>query len=195
MSRKAGIKRKTKETDIEVSLDLDGSGSSEVKTPVNFFNHMLECLSKHSGIDIKVKAEGDVEIDTHHTVEDVGICLGRALEKALGDKKGIERMGYFIVPMDEAAATVAVDIGGRPYANVEIRFSDFTDRRIGDIDKQDVEEFLTALAANAKMNIYVKAEGRNDHHIIESVFKALAKALKGAIKVTGKDVPSTKGSI
>lgn len=193
--RSARVARRTKETDVRLGIKLDGSGKSAVKTPLRFLNHMLENFSKHSGFDLTVVAKGDVDVDDHHLVEDIGICLGEALLKALGDKRGIARMAHAIVPMDDARAEVSVDISGRPYAVVDIPFSEFQDRRVGDVSKENIVHFLESFALNGRFNLNVKAEGRNDHHKVEATFKALAKALKEAVKVTGKGLPSTKGRL
>jgi imidazoleglycerol-phosphate dehydratase len=192
-ARKAAVKRKTRETNISVSLNLDGSGKSNVKTPLHFLNHMLEAFSRHGGFDLAVKASGDVDVDDHHTVEDVGICLGEALQRALGDKRGINRMGFAIVPMDESKAEVSVDLSGRPSARIELPFSEFQERRVGDVSKENIEHFLESLAMNGRFNLNMKVEGKNDHHKVEAAFKALAKALKDAVAVTGSSIPSTKG--
>lgn len=195
MPRTASINRKTRETDIALELSLDGTGESSISTPLKFLNHIIESLAKHASFDLTLKAQGDVDVDDHHLVEDVGICLGEALQQALGDKRGIERMGYFIAPMDDAKATVAVDLSGRPYAEIELPFSDFDDRRVGDVSKENIEHFLESFAINGKFNLNVSVEGKNDHHKVEAAFKALAKALKAAVTVTGKDLPSTKGRL
>ncbi|VVB54810.1 Imidazoleglycerol-phosphate dehydratase [uncultured archaeon] len=193
MARKARIERKTKETLIKVELNLDGSGKAAVRTPLNFLNHMLESLAKHSGFDLKVSARGDVHVDDHHLVEDVGITLGHALVTALGDKKGIVRMAYFIAPMDDSKSTVAVDLSGRPYSVIDIGWSNFKDSRVGDVSKENIEHFLESFSVNGKFNLHMKTEGRNDHHKAEASFKALARALKEAVRVSGDAVPSTKG--
>lgn len=195
MERKAKVERNTKETEIKLELNLDGRGESKVDVPLRFLGHMLENFSKHSGFDLKVKAKGDVEVDDHHLVEDLGIALGQALEKALGDKKGVSRMGYFITPMDDARAEVSVDLSGRPYAVIDLPFSEFDEKKVGDVSKENIEHLLESMALNGKFNLNAKAEGRNDHHKVEALFKALAKALKEATRVTGKGVPSTKGVI
>jgi imidazoleglycerol-phosphate dehydratase len=195
MKRTATVARKTKETDIRLELNLDGSGKSSVKTPLKFLNHMLENLAKHGGFDLKVSAKGDTDVDDHHLVEDIGICLGEALLKALGDKKGISRMAHAIVPMDESRAEAVVDLSGRPYAVISLPFSDFHERRVGDVSKENIEHFIESIAVNARLNLNLKVEGKNDHHKVEAAFKALAKALKEAVKVTGKSIPSTKGKI
>ncbi|HHQ45413.1 MAG TPA: imidazoleglycerol-phosphate dehydratase HisB [Candidatus Altiarchaeales archaeon] len=193
MARKAKIVRKTGETRISLSLDLDGGGKTKIDTPLKFLNHMLENFSKHSGFALNVNATGDVDVDDHHLVEDLGIVLGQAFLEALGDKKGIARMSHAIVPMDDAKAEVSVDLSGRPYAIVKIPFSEFEEKRVGDVSKENVEHFLESFALNGKFNLNVKVSGKNDHHKVESAFKALAKALKEAVKVTGSDMPSTKG--
>jgi len=193
--RKAKVSRKTKETDIQVEINLDGNGNSKVKTPLHFLSHMLESFSKHSGFDLKVKASGDVHVDDHHTVEDTGICLGEAFLTALGDKKGITRMAYSIVPMDDSKAEVSVDLSGRPSAQIILPFSEFHEKRVGDVSKENIEHFLESFAASGKFNLNVKVEGKNDHHKVEAAFKALAKAMKEATRVTGKNLPSTKGKI
>lgn len=193
--RTARIERKTKETDITVELVLDGKGRSKVATGVGFLDHMLDLLARHSLMDLTVKASGDTQVDDHHTVEDVGICLGQALKSALGDKKGIHRFGSMSVPMDEALADVSLDLGGR----FELVFrAKFGVGKIGAFDAQLTEEFLRAFASNAGMNLHVTVPyGRNAHHINEAIFKALAKALDAAVSVDPRrgDVPSTKGTI
>ncbi len=191
-ARKALIKRKTGETDVTVELNLDGTGKYAIDSQLKFLNHMMESFSKHSGFDIKVRALGDTQVDDHHLVEDLGICLGEAVDKALGDKKGIARMGHAIVPMDDARAEAAVDLSGRPYAVIELPFSEFRERRVGDVSKENIEHFLESAALNGRFNLNLKAEGRNDHHKVEAAFKAFAKAMKEAVKVTGRGTPSTK---
>jgi imidazoleglycerol-phosphate dehydratase len=195
MARKAGVKRKTKETRIEISLNLDGKGKSKIKTPLKFLNHMLESFSKHSSFDLSVKASGDVEVDDHHLVEDMGICIGEALLKALGAKKGIARMAYAIVPMDDSKAEVSVDLSGRPSVKIKLPFSEFHEKKVGDVSKENIEHFLESFALNGRFNLNIDVEGRNDHHKVEACFKALAKALKDAVKVSGKQIPSTKGKL
>lgn len=190
MSRNANVSRKTSETDIAINMNLDGTGEYEIDTGVNFFNHMLESFSKHSMIDLKIKASGDIEIDDHHTIEDVGILLGEAFLQAIGDKKGIKRMAHAIVPMDESVATVAVDISGRSYCNMKL---DFSNEKIGDMTSSIVIHFFESFASSAKLNIYGTVEGANDHHKAEAIFKAFAKSLKEAIKVEHNQIPSTKG--
>ena len=190
MTRIANVSRKTSETDITIKMNLDGVGKYDIETGVNFFNHMLESFSKHSMIDLDVKAEGDIEIDDHHTIEDVGILLGEAFLKAIGDKKGIRRMAHAIVPMDESVATVAIDISGRSYCNMNL---DFTNEKIGDMTSSIVVHFFESFASSAKLNIYGTVDGVNDHHKAEAIFKAFAKSLKEAIKVEHNQIPSTKG--
>jgi imidazoleglycerol-phosphate dehydratase len=195
MPRKASVKRKTGETDISLTLNLDGKGKSKVKTPLKFLNHMLDSFARHSGFDLDINAKGDIDIDDHHTVEDTGICLGEAFLKALGDKKGISRMSHSIVPMDDSKAEVSVDLSGRPAVKIDLPFSQFHERRVGDVSKENIEHFLESFAVNGRFNLNIRVEGRNDHHKVEACFKALAKALKEAVKVSGKTIPSTKGSL
>ncbi len=190
MSRNANVSRKTSETDITINMGLDGTGVYEIDTGVNFFNHMLESFSKHSMIDLELKASGDLEIDDHHTIEDVGILLGEAFLQAIGDKKGIKRMAHAIVPMDDSVATVAIDISGRSYCNMKL---DFRNEKIGDMSSDVVIHFFESFSSSAKLNIYGTVEGVNDHHKAEAVFKAFAKSLKEAIKVEHDQIPSTKG--
>jgi imidazoleglycerol-phosphate dehydratase len=195
MSRTAQIQRETSETQIELSLDLDGKGCADIETGVGFLNHMLELLAKHAVMDISVRARGDLDVDQHHTVEDVGVCFGQALRQALGDKAGIRRYGHFTLPMDQTLATVAVDMSGR-YAFV---FSaDFPSPKIGDFDSELVEDFWQAVAANALCNLHVMVHhGRNSHHISEAIFKTAARALRMAIEMDPRmtGVPSTKGTL
>src|SRR4051794_16252029 len=193
--RTAKLSRQTKETKVELSLDLDGRGATSVRTGVGFFDHMLDLLGRHSLIDLDVTAEGDLQVDAHHTVEDVGIVLGSALEQALGDKRGIYRYGWAIVPMDESLAQVAMDLSGRPAFVFKVRF---TGASIGAFPVELVEEFLKALATTARMNLHVHVPyGTNNHHIAEAIFKSLAKALRQAVSHDPRndDVPSTKGSL
>ncbi len=195
-ARTAKISRKTNETKIELSINLDGTGRASVKTGVGFFDHMLDLLSRHSLIDLTVAAEGDLHVDQHHTVEDVGIVLGQAVEKALGDKRGIHRYGSSTVPMDESQAGVVVDLSGRPAFVFNVKFPG---ESIGDFPVELVEEFLKALATSAKMNLHVNVPyGTNNHHVSEAIFKALARALRQAVEIDPRrqnDVPSTKGSL
>lgn len=195
MSRNATVKRVTRETDIEMRLELDGEGKSSVDTGIGFFNHMLEGFSKHGFFDLDVKIKGDLEVDGHHTVEDAGIVLGNAIKEAVGDKKGIKRYGYFILPMDDALALCAVDLCGRPYLQFDCEFSN---DMVGDFDTSLVKEFFYAVSYSAAMNIHIKMlNGENSHHMIEAIFKAFAKALDDAVSMDNriKDVLSTKGSL
>lgn len=187
--------RKTKETDIKIGVNINGTGKYEINTGIGFFDHMLELFSKHSLIDLRVEVKGDLNIDEHHTVEDIGIVLGQALKEALGDKKGIRRYG-FLLPMDESLAEVAIDLGGRPYLVFNVPFKR---DQIGDMPTELFEDFFKALSDNLCANIHVNLRyGRNDHHKAEAVFKAFAKALKSAIDKDprAKDLlPSTKGKL
>jgi imidazoleglycerol-phosphate dehydratase len=195
MARSANIDRKTNETHVRLTLELDGSGKPDVATGVGFLDHMLALLARHAVIDLNVKAKGDLEVDQHHTVEDVGICLGQAVKQALGDKAGIRRYGHFTLPMEESLATVALDLGGR-YALV-FR-ADFPTAKIGDFDTELVEDFWQAFAANALCNLHVLVHyGRNSHHISEAIFKATARALRMAVEADPRSpgVPSTKGTL
>ena len=193
--RTAAINRQTKETKVQVSVNLDGSGDASVHTGVGFFDHMLDLLSRHSLIDLDIEAEGDLQVDSHHTVEDVGIVIGQALEKSLADKRGINRYGWAIVPMDESLAQVAIDLSGRPAFVFKVQF---TGETIGQFPVELVEEFLKALSTNAKMNLHVLVPyGTNNHHIAEAIFKATARALRQAVSHDSRSdaVPSTKGSL
>ena len=190
MSRIANVERKTSETDIKIQINLDGIGDYDISTGVFFFNHMLESFSKHSMIDLNVVAVGDTQIDDHHTVEDVGILLGDAFKQAIGDKKGIRRMSHAIAPMDESVATVAVDISGRSYCNMDLNFKN---DKIGDMTSDIIIHFFESFASSAKINVYGEVKGFNDHHKAEAIFKAFARALKDAIKVEHNQIPSTKG--
>jgi imidazoleglycerol-phosphate dehydratase len=194
--RKGTVTRKTKETDVEVAVDLDGSGRAQIATGIGFLDHMLDLLARHSRIDITVKAKGDLHIDHHHTTEDVGIALGQAVKQALGDMKGITRYADVHVPMDEALTRVALDISGRPFLVFKV---EFVRAKIGEFDTALVQEWFQAFAVNAGITLHVETlYGTNDHHISESCYKALARALKGAgaIDPRAKDeVPSTKGSL
>ena len=190
MSRISNVERKTSETDIKIKMNLDGEGKYDISTGVNFFNHMLESFSKHSMIDLEIAAKGDIEIDDHHTIEDVGILLGEAFSQAIGDKVGIRRMAHAIVPMDESVATVAVDISGRSYCNMNLNFKN---EKIGDMTADIVVHFFESFASSAKLNIYGEVTGVNDHHKAEAIFKAFAKSLKDAIKIEHNQIPSTKG--
>jgi imidazoleglycerol-phosphate dehydratase len=193
--REASIQRKTKETDIALSINLDGEGISTLETGVPFFNHMLDAFTKNGLFNMNVNAKGDLEIDDHHTVEDIGICLGQALKDALGDKKGIKRYGNSFVPMDDALAQVVVDLSNRPH--FELR-GDIPASRVGAFDTELVHEFLWKFALEARMNLHVIIHyGHNTHHIIEAVFKALGRALDEATTIDPriKGVPSTKGML
>jgi imidazoleglycerol-phosphate dehydratase len=193
--RKAEISRQTRETRIALKLNLDGTGQASIETGVGFFNHMLELLSRHSLIDIDVHAEGDLDVDAHHTVEDVGIVLGQGIDKALADKKGIFRYGWAIVPMDESLAQVAVDLSGRAAFVWNVAF---TGGKIGTFDVELVGEFFKALANSAKMNLHVSVPyGTNNHHISEAIFKAAARSLRQAVGPDPRNtgVPSTKGTL
>ncbi len=195
MARTATVNRKTAETQITLELNLDGSGQADVATGVGFFDHMLTLLAKHAAIDLKVKADGDLHVDQHHTVEDVGICLGRAIRDALGDKSGIRRYGHFTLPMEETLVTSAIDFSGRYFL---VFNAEFSSPKIGDFDSELVEDFWQATAANALANLHVVLHhGRNNHHIAEGVFKATARALRMAVENDPRQsgVPSTKGTL
>lgn len=191
--RRAEIQRATRETRIELVLDLDGTGQVLAETGVGFFDHMLHHVGRHGLFDLEVRAAGDLHVDDHHTVEDVGICLGEAIARAVGDKRGIRRYGHFTLPMEEALAQVAVDLSGRAAIVYHVRYGG---AKIGGFDVQLVEEFLRAVALNARMNLHVQVPyGTNDHHIAEAIFKALGKALRMAVEPDPREtsVPSTKG--
>ncbi len=195
MPRTAQIARQTAETNITLELNLDGTGRADVQTGVGFFDHMLTLLAKHGALDLTVRAQGDLHVDQHHTVEDTGICLGQAIKQALGNKAGIRRYGHFTLPMEETLATVALDLSGRYYLVFK---AEFPTAKIGEFDSELVEDFWQALAANALMNLHVLVPyGRNSHHISEAIFKAAARALRMAIELDGRltDVPSTKGTL
>lgn len=195
MPRTARIERTTAETKVELELNLDGIGEAQSTTGVGFLDHMLVLLAKHSAVDLNVKAVGDLEVDQHHTVEDVGICLGQAVRQALGDKKGISRYGHFALPMEEALVTSAVDLGGRAYFVCE---AELPTPKIGNFDSQLVFDFWQAFAANALCNLHIVVHyGRNSHHIAEGMFKATARALRMAVSLDNraKGVPSTKGKL
>ncbi|OEH92243.1 imidazoleglycerol-phosphate dehydratase HisB [Bacillus solimangrovi] len=193
--RQAIIDRKTNETDISLSFNVDGNGDADLNTGVPFLTHMLDLFTKHGHFDLNLKADGDTEIDDHHTTEDIGICLGQALREALGDKKGIKRYGNAFVPMDEALAQVVVDLSNRPH--LEFR-AEFPSGRVGSFDTELVHEFLWKLALEARINLHVIVHyGHNTHHMIEGVFKALGRALDEATQIDPrvKGVPSTKGML
>ncbi|NLO89149.1 MAG: imidazoleglycerol-phosphate dehydratase HisB [Clostridia bacterium] len=191
MKRVGKIKRSTGETDIEMELIIDGSGNLEGKTGIPFLDHMLELWAHHSRCDIKMKVKGDLAVDGHHTAEDVGICLGQCFKSALGDKLGINRYGYSVVPMDEALIMVALDFSGRPYLSYEVSFAA---SKVGNFDVELVEEFLRAFCNNSGTTMHVKMlAGKNTHHIIEATFKSFARAVREAAAVVGNYIPSSKG--
>jgi imidazoleglycerol-phosphate dehydratase len=194
--RKGAVKRTTKETDIDVSVDLDGTGISKIETGIGFLDHMLDLLARHSRMDINVKAKGDLHIDYHHTAEDVGIALGQAVKQALGDLKGITRYADVHLPMDEALSRVAIDVSGRPMLIFKVNF---VRDKIGTFDTELVNEWFQAFAMNAGITLHVETlYGSNDHHISESCFKALARALRAAFAIdprAANEIPSTKGSL
>jgi len=189
--RSARVVRSTKETTITVEIALDGTGRGTIHTGIGFFDHMLEQIAKHSGIDLTIDVKGDLRVDEHHTVEDTGIALGEAIRQALGDKRGIGRYG-FVLPMDESLAQVALDLGGRPYCAIN---ATFTRERVGELPTELVEDFFRAFADGLRANLHITVNGRNDHHQIEAMFKATARALRQAIALdgTGESIPSTKG--
>jgi imidazoleglycerol-phosphate dehydratase len=192
--RKAKLQRTTKETDIELSLNLDGRGKSKIATGIRFFDHMLEQIARHGGLDMKLLARGDLDVDQHHTVEDVGIAMGEAVKKALGSKRGILRAGYFLMPMDDCLAAAALDFSGRAYCVCDFKISA---QRVGDFQTELMEDFFRAFAHAAAANVHLKLMyGRSSHHQVESIFKAFAKALRFAItrdKQLRRVLPSTKG--
>ena len=195
MARTATINRKTAETEISLELNIDGSGQSDISTGVGFFDHMLELFAKHGALDLTIKCNGDLHVDQHHTVEDVGICLGQAIKEALGDKTGIYRYGHFTLPMEETLVTIALDLSGR-YAMVFN--AEFPTDKIGEFDSELVEDFWQAMAANALCNFHVILHhGRNSHHISEASFKGTARAVRMATAADGRltGIPSTKGSL
>ena len=193
MPRTAHIRRVTKETQIELRLNLDGKGKSEISTGIRFFDHMLDLVTRHGGFDLRLKATGDLDVDQHHTVEDVGIALGEAVHAALGDKKGILRAGYFLMPMDETLAAAAVDFGGRAFCVVKAKFSA---RTVGGFQTELVEDFFQGFAQAARANVHLRVlYGRSSHHQVEAIFKAFARALRFAVardKRLRKVLPSTK---
>jgi imidazoleglycerol-phosphate dehydratase len=195
MSRTAQVERNTKETKIFLNLDLDGTGKAELNTGVGFFDHMLDGFARHGLFDLQVQVDGDLEVDCHHTVEDTGIVLGKAIKEAVGDKKGIRRFGSCILPMDEALVLCAVDLSGRPYY---VSDAEFATQKIGEFDTEMVHEFFYAISYSAEMNLHFKVlSGTNSHHICEAMFKAFAKALDAAVAYDERitDVLSTKGSL
>jgi imidazoleglycerol-phosphate dehydratase len=183
--------RKTNETDIRVNLNLDGTGEHKIATGIPFFDHMLAQIARHGHFDLEIDAKGDLEIDGHHTVEDVGLVLGQALRDALGDRRGITRFGHAYVPLDEALTRVVIDLSGRPYL---VYKADFKANRVGDLQTELIEEFLKALVQEGRFNLHVEnLYGRNQHHIAETIFKATAQALQTATRVRHSQIPSTKG--
>lgn len=192
-SRKMTVVRTTSETDIRITLDLDGNGITKISTGLGFFDHMLEQIGRHSGFDLEISVKGDLYVDEHHTIEDTALALGEALRKALGDKRGIERYG-FMLPMDDCNCTVALDFGGRPWLVWE---TEFRRERIGDVPTEMFFHFFKSLSDAALMNLYIKAEGQNEHHKIEGIFKALARSLKAAVRrdIFRFTLPSTKGTL
>ncbi len=192
LKRFSAVNRKTNETNIQIKFNLDGSGKSNIKTGIAFFDHMLEQVSRHANIDLSIKVKGDLVVDEHHTIEDTGLALGEAVHKALGEKKGIQRYGFFI-PMDESVALCTIDLGGRGYLNFNCKFKR---EYVGEFPTELTKEFFRALSSTMKSNIYIKAKGENDHHKIESIFKAFAKSLNEAARLDERNknrIPSTKG--
>lgn len=195
IGRQKKIERKTTETNISINLDIDGTGKRQINTPVEFLNHMLDLFGKHGLFDLDIKAEGDMWIDEHHTVEDIGIVLGQAFAEALGDKKGIKRYGYCKLPMDESNADVAIDFAGR---TAFVFDGEFKREKVGDLSTELVYDFWDAFAQNAKANLNIKFDGRNDHHKIEAIFKATARAIRMACEIDERAkgiLPSTKGKL
>lgn len=193
--RKSCVNRVTKETQIEIEIDLDGTGKAQVSTGIGFFDHMLSGFARHGLFDLRVHVIGDLEVDSHHTIEDTGIVLGQAIAQALGEKKGIKRYGNFLLPMDETLVLCAIDLSGRPYLNFDAQFSC---ERIGEMDTEMIREFFYAVSYSAAMNLHLKVmDGGNNHHIAEALFKAFGKALDMAVmdEPRMKDVWSTKGSL
>jgi len=194
MSRTAAIHRKTNETDVRLKVNLDGKGKSRINTGIRFFDHMLDLVARHGAFDLEIAAKGDLDVDQHHTVEDVGIALGEAVLKALGSKRGILRAGYFLMPMDETLAAAAVDLGGRPFCVIDARISA---KRVGDFQTELAEDFFQGFAQAARANVHLRAlYGRSSHHQVEAIFKAFARALRFAVsrdKRLRSVLPSTKG--
>jgi len=195
-NRKAIVKRETKETRVSVELDLDGSGRYQISTGIGMLDHLLEQLARHGGLDITLDAAGDIERDPHHLVEDVGLALGRALDQALGERRGIVRFGHAVVPMDEALALVAVDLGGRGYAGIE---ASFQREKVGDLPTENIAHLLSALAREGRFNLHLRLlAGSDTHHMAEAGFKALARALRDAIRIDERiagEIPSTKETL
>ena len=194
MERIKTIRRKTSETDIEIGLNIDGCGNSEINTPLPFLNHVLTSFARHGCFNLKVKASGDVDIDPHHLIEDIGICLGKAVAECIGDKKGINRFGFVIIPMDETEVTISLDLGGRPYLRYSV---EILNEKIENMSTLLIRDFFKALVDNSSMNLHInKNVGVNSHHIIEAVFKAFGIALKQAVrKGASTSIPSTKGML
>jgi imidazoleglycerol-phosphate dehydratase len=193
VSRTAKLRRETKETTIELALEVDGNGATSVSTGIPFFDHMLEQLGKHAGFDLDIDAKGDLEVDLHHTVEDVGIVLGQALTQALGEKRGVRRFANSLVPLDEALVQVALDLSGRPFLVYDV---EPVAEWIGTFDPQLAEEFWKGFVDGARVTLHIRSvTGKNGHHVIEASFKGVARALRDAVKVEGVDVPSTKGTL
>jgi len=186
------LNRKTSETDISVTMNLDGKGNYDIDTGIEFFDHMLNSFARHGFMDLNIQAKGDTGVDDHHTIEDVGILIGETYNEVIGTKKGIKRFSHAIIPMDDALATVAVDISGRSYAVLDLEFKK---PKVGDMSTENVEHFFESFASSAKININAKVEGENDHHKIEALFKAFARALKDASVIEHDSMPSTKGSL
>jgi imidazoleglycerol-phosphate dehydratase len=192
-ARYAEQQRTTKETTVDLELEVDGSGTTMVSTGIPFFDHMLEQLGKHAGFDLRIEASGDLEVDLHHTVEDVGIVLGNALREALGDKRGVRRFANALVPLDEALVQVALDLSGRPFLVYDV---EPVAEWIGTFDPQLAEEFWKGFVDGARVTLHIRSiTGKNGHHVIEASFKGVARALRDAVKVEGADVPSTKGTL
>jgi len=192
--RSTTLTRKTLETDIAITLDIDGRGNHQISTGIGFFDHMLTALAVHSMFDLQIAAEGDLHVDNHHTIEDIGIVLGQALNQAAGDRKGIYRMGHAYVPMDESLGFVAVDFSGRPYTVFQATWNTAT---IGQFPTDLVQHFFESLATHARLTLHARVEGRNDHHKAEALFKALGRALRSAVSLDPRrtDVASTKGTL
>jgi imidazoleglycerol-phosphate dehydratase len=188
--RRASLSRKTKETDIKIDFNLDGTGKNDVDTSIGFLDHMFELFAFHGGFDIKIEAKGDIHVDFHHLIEDLGIVLGKCIDKALGERKGVKRYGFASIPMDEALAQVSLDLGGRAFLVYNVPFKGY----IKDVDINLFEEFFRAVVNNAKINLHVNVPyGKDLHHVVEAIFKAFAKALNDASKIIGENLPSTKG--
>lgn len=190
--RRASLSRKTKETDIKIDFNLDGTGKNDVTTSIGFLDHMFELFAFHGGFDIKIEAKGDIHVDFHHLIEDLGIVLGKCIDKALGERKGVKRYSFASIPMDEALAQVSLDLGGRAFLVYNVPFKGY----IKDVDINLFEEFFRAVVNNAKITLHVNVPyGKDLHHVIEAIFKAFAKALNDASKIIGENLPSTKGLI